>query len=99
MVTKVKINKKAAQRINLIAEYLESEFSFNAAEKFVDNTYETIEKIQKHPTRGRKVASSKTVRFVPIDKHRILFYRVKSATLIVVDLFDTRQNPSKRPFL
>jgi hypothetical protein len=33
-----------------------------------------------------------------IDKHRILFYRHKGSTLSVLDLFDTRQHPNKRPF-
>ncbi len=98
MVKKVTITKTAARKIKEIAEYLETEFSFNSAEKFVDSTYEAIEKVQKHPTRGRKINASETVRFIPIDKHRILFYRHKGTTLSILDLFDTRQHPNKRPF-
>jgi plasmid stabilization system protein ParE len=98
MVKKIKINKTAAKKIQEIAQFLESEYSFHTAEKFVGNTYEAIEKIQKNPTRGRKTKASETVRFIPIDAHRILFYRYKATTLFVLDLFDTRQHPDKRPF-
>ncbi len=98
MVKVLKINKIAAKKIHDIATYLETEFSFAAAENFVDSTYTAIEKAQKQPTRGRKTNASETVRFLPIDKHRVLFYRHKGSVLYILDLFDTRQNPNKRPF-
>jgi plasmid stabilization system protein ParE len=64
MVKKVVITKTAAKKIKEIAEYLETEYTFHSAEIFVDNTYEAIEKVQKHPTRGRKANASETVRFI-----------------------------------
>ena len=97
MAINVKINKKANQRIYAIASYLEDEYSFQAAQNFVQNVYKTIDKVTKHPTRGRKVPKSNTLQFINIDKHRQLFYRVHGTRLSIVDVFDTRQDPDKRP--
>jgi hypothetical protein len=52
---------------------------------------------EKDPTRGRTAPTSKTLQFLNIDKHRQLFYRMRGTTLVIVDIFDTRQHPSKRP--
>ncbi len=93
----IKLNKKALLKISTIAEYLEYEISFQTAVKFVDTVYKTIDKVAEHPTRGRKVPKSNTLQFINIDKHRQLFYRVYGSRLFVVDIFDTRQHPNKRP--
>ena len=97
MVKTVKMNQAATLAISLIAEYLEAEYSYQTAIHFVDNVYKTIDKIKEHPTRGRTSPSSKTLQFLNIDKHRQLFYRVRGSILIVVNVFDTRQHPNKRP--
>ena len=97
MALNVKINQKAKLRIYNIAEYLEEEYSMQAAKNFVQKVYQTIDKVAEHPTRGRKVPVSNTLQFINIDKHRQLFYRVHGTRLSVVDIFDTRQDPSKRP--
>lgn len=99
MVKTVKINKKATRRISTIAEYLEYEYSYQTASNFVDSVYKTIDKVAEYPSRGRKVPNSKTLQFLNIDAHRQLFYRVHGYVLSVVDIFDTRQNPDKRPSL
>jgi plasmid stabilization system protein ParE len=58
MAKTIKINKKATQRISTIAEYLEYEFSYQTASKFVDTVYKSIDKAAEHPSRGRKVPNS-----------------------------------------
>lgn len=40
----------------------------------------------------------KTVRFINLDKHRQMFYRVHGSTAFITDFFDVRQNPDKRPY-
>lgn len=97
MAKTIKINKKAILRISVIAEYFEHEYSYQTAVKFVDLVYKSIDKIAEHPSRGRKVPNSSTLQFINIDKYRQLFYRVHGSRLFVVDIFDTRQHPDKRP--
>ena len=97
MALNVKINQKAKLRVYNIAEYLEEEYSMQVAKNFIQKVYQTIDKVAEHPTRGRKVPSSNTLQFINIDKHRQLFYRVHGTRLSIVDIFDTFQNPIKRP--
>ena len=97
MVKIVKMNKTAKVAINSIAEYLESEYTYRTAANFVGNVYETIDKIKAHPTRGRTVPTLKTLQFLNIDKYRQIFYPTKGTTLVIVNIFDTRQHPDKRP--
>lgn len=97
MVKVVKMNQTAKIAINRVAEYLESEYSYQTAANFVGNVYQTIDKIKAHPTRGRTSPTSTTLQFLNIDKHRQIFYRIKGTTLVIVNIFDTRQNPDKRP--
>jgi plasmid stabilization system protein ParE len=97
MAKTVKINRTATLRVSAIAEYLEAEFSYQTAENFVNQFYKTIDKIVAHPTRGRKVPKSKTLQFLNMDKNRQIFYRVHGSRVSIVDVFDTRQDPNKRP--
>ena len=90
--------KKAILKVEQIATYLEEEYSEQSAEKFIKSVYATIEKIKTHPSRGRKVSSKKTIQFMNIGKFHQLFYRTKGTKLYILDLFDLRQNPDKRPF-
>lgn len=39
MAKTVKINKKATRRISTIAEYLEYEYSYQSASKFINSVY------------------------------------------------------------
>jgi plasmid stabilization system protein ParE len=97
MVKKVKISKKANRRISEMAKYLEDEFSYQAADKLAECFYDTIAKIAEHPSRGRKTPTSETLHFLNMDDYRQIFYRTYGNTLSIVDVFDTRQNPNKRP--
>ena len=49
-------------------------------------------------TVGRKSAKAKTVMVLKLDKHRQMFYRMVGTTLIIVDFWDTRQDPRKSPY-
>jgi plasmid stabilization system protein ParE len=80
-----------------IADYLTYEFSQNTADKFMQLAYSTYDKIAEHPTKGRKKDESSTLQHINMDKHRQIFYRSYSNAITIVDIFDTRQNPNKRP--
>ena len=97
MAKRVKVTKKANKRISDIALYLESEFSYQAADNVVKAFYKTIDKLAEQPKIGREVQSSKSMRFINMDKHRQIFYRTYGNTVSIIDVFDTRQNPKKRP--
>jgi plasmid stabilization system protein ParE len=98
MVTQIKWRKKALRSVKETASYLEVNFSLQTAYNFIESITKTIEKVSKNPKTYRKVPNTKSVHFVNFDKHRQMFYRLEGNTLIISAIFDTRQNPKKRPF-
>ncbi len=95
MVEKIKWNERALNSFHDIAVYLESEYSTKTSEKFVQNVFDKIAALQKYPTIGRKAPKRKSIRFILVEKHYRLYYRVSGSTLIISTIFDTRQNPKK----
>ena len=98
MAKTVKWSKKSLKSLRSIVNYLQDEVSENVANNFIDTVYRQIDSLTKHPDKGRRALKTKTIRFVNIDKHRQLFYRVHGKTLFISIFFDTRQNPNKRSY-
>ena len=94
MAKKIKWNDHALNTFHAVAFYLEDEYSTQTSEKFVQTVFTKIEALQKYPTIGRKAPNRKTIRFVLVEKHYRLYYRVSGTTLVIC-LFDTRQHPNK----
>ncbi len=42
--------------------------------------------------------SKREVRKMNIDKNTVVFYKIEARNIIILTFFDTRQNPTKRPF-
>ena len=38
------------------------------------------------------------VLLLKLDKYKLMFYRLVGSTLTIVDFWDTRQDPRKRPY-
>jgi plasmid stabilization system protein ParE len=98
MVKKISWNKLATLSLSQIAEYLESEASYEIAIRFVNLVYDKIDVLKKYPEMGRRAPKTKTVRFIKIDKNRRMYYRKNGATLHIVWFFDTRQDPNKNRY-
>ena len=98
MVRKVVWNKRAVIKFNEIVAYLESELSQQTAMKFVRKVDDLIEKLNKHPEIGRRTKNKKTVRQYRIDKYNKVYYRKYGKKLLIVYIFDERQNPDSNPY-
>ena len=77
--------------------YLEDNFSLQAAENYAKAVDDRIAFLLKQPTSGRQ-SNVPSVRFANVDKYRHLFYTVENDTLYVLNIFDNRQDPKKRPY-
>ncbi len=98
MVKKIKWNRAADKNFDAIAYYLQTNYSTQSAENFHDLVYNRIDQIAKGLTVGRLSSKSKTVLVLKLDNHKQMYYRLAGTTLIIVDFWDTRQNPEKKPF-
>jgi plasmid stabilization system protein ParE len=73
-------------------------FPHQAADDLLARIDEKIEWIMKHPETGRLSEVSPQIRYVLLDKHRRLYYEIGEELITVLTLFDTRQDPKKRPY-
>ena len=81
-----------------VVDYLHHEWSEKIAIKFVETFYANIQLINKLPEIGVKVEIHYHVRRVLITKHNALYYLVTEKEIVLLDLFDSRQNPEKDKF-
>jgi plasmid stabilization system protein ParE len=88
------------QRANEIIAYYESEGFIQAADNFRLALIKTVNKIAKMPSAGMPSPSIDGVRSRHIDSNRRVFYEFDETndTLRMLDIFDLRQNPSKRKY-
>jgi plasmid stabilization system protein ParE len=98
MVKKIKWNKAADRTFDQTTDYLQDNFSTLSAENFANLVYERIDQIVKGLTVGRVSTKEKSVMILKLDKNRQMYYRLNGTTLTIVDFWDTRQDPNKRPY-
>ncbi len=98
MVNKVKWNKAADKTFDLITDYLQEHHSNQSAINFANLVYFKIDQIEKGLTVGRNSPKAKSVMILKLDRHKQMFYRLVGTTLTIVDFWDTRQDPKKKPY-
>jgi len=73
-----------------------NKWSERVAIKFLVRTIHVAELLAEFPEMGSVEKKEKNIRGFLISRQTKLFYRVKGSKLIVLTLFDTRQNPAKK---
>lgn len=97
MAKKIVWSKKAKAIFDDIYDYLDYEFSDETANRFAEKVDQRLDLISRYPESGRLSLKRKNVRFSKIDRYRLLYYKIKDK-IIVLYIFDTRQNPRKNPY-
>jgi len=97
MAKKVIWGKKARAIFEEQLLYLEINFGENVAAKFAKDVKKALTIIGKYPESGREVLKRRGVRYRKIEKHLNIYYKIKD-NIVVVFLFDTRQDPNKNPY-
>ncbi len=98
MVRKIIWTNNAQEDFKQVIEYLYEEWSERIALNFIATFYSKIELIDKLPQIGMKVENHENVNRILITKHNILYYLITEKEIVLLDLFDTRQNPKKNKF-
>ena len=94
----LKWNKRAISDFKNIQLRLTKEFGAQIERKFTKNTFELIESIVLFPEIGKKENPRKRIRSLAIHKRTLLFYRIDETNLVILALFDTRQNTSQKKY-
>ena len=99
MALKIVWSRKADRKFDKIIQYLENEWGKNVAKTFIKRTYEFLDLLAEFPEIGSIEHSEKQIRGFVLIKQTTLFYKIKGATIVVLNFYDNRRNPKKKRYI
>jgi len=96
MALEIVWSKKADRTFDSILEYLSSDWGDSSTKSFVKKVYAFLDVLVEFPGIGTIENKEKEIRGFPITKHLVLFYQIRGNRIILLDFFDTRQNPAEK---
>jgi hypothetical protein len=98
MEVKIVFSKLFLRRQKSLNKYLQQEWPQSVLIEFEKRLLTKLILIQKNPFIG-SASSEQKIRKLVITKHNRLYYKILNKNQIVLlDLFDTRQNPEKNKY-
>ena len=93
MALKIQWSRKADQSFDEIINYLKNEWGENTARKFVKQTFQFLSILSEFPKIGPLQVNKKDIRGFTLNKRVLVFYTIKKETIVLLDFFQTAQNP------
>lgn len=81
--------KRFLNKLIKLLNYLEKEWNYNVAKKFMKNLLHHFDLLRQNPHLG-KPTSKNNARSILITKHNCVIYKVSNNKIIILDLIDTR---------
>jgi plasmid stabilization system protein ParE len=95
---KISWQPKPIRQIRALERYWrEEQGTTQTFDYFLMKLYQKLERIAEYPEIGH-LTRYDNVRYVRIDRHRSIFYRIRKDRLQILLLWDGRQEPSKNPY-
>jgi plasmid stabilization system protein ParE len=98
MVNRVEFTRDYLTELSGIINYLRNNASDQSAAKLFNLIDKQVTQLESNLMEGRPVTTRKTIRFVLVGKYYRIYYRKHGLTLFITHIFDTRQDPDKRPY-
>lgn len=96
MALKIFWTNKASNNFENILEYLEVEWGNQVTKRFVKDVYDFLEVLVEFPEIGSIENKEKGIRGFTLIRQINIFYRITIDKIIILGLFNNRQNPSKK---
>jgi plasmid stabilization system protein ParE len=96
MALEIKWSNRADNSFDQIINYLHAEWGDQVVQAFVRKTYDFLDILAEFPEIGSLQVQDKGIRGFTLIKQVIVFYKVKENSIVILDFFDTRQNPEKK---
>lgn len=91
----IEITDNAKKNIADVTNYLISNWSIQVAKKFSQKLNKTVKLIQNQPEIFPVTVKKRGLRKCVVTKQSTLYYFFDINQVVVISLFDTRQNPNK----
>jgi plasmid stabilization system protein ParE len=95
MVWKVKFSTRAEKNLIEILKYLKENWSLKTSKDFIAILNKKISNIKTFPYSYKSIEDRKNIRKCTVIKQVSLYYEVRKADIIIITLFDNRQDPDK----
>lgn len=94
---KLLLTLRAQREFHSIKRYVESEWGEIASRTFERKANELFDIMEQYPRIGKSVDEGLSIRGVQLTHHIRVYYRIHDQEIIVLTLFDVRQDPTKSP--
>lgn len=98
MIKEITWSPAAEKDFVTILEYLEVRWNNRIVKRFINKVDDSIDLIVEYPKIFPLINEELQIRKSVITRQNTLFYREKNASIEIVRLFDTRQDPNKLKF-
>ncbi len=95
MALQVVWTNNAIEDYRRLVDYLLTEWTLKVASDFITILEERIDTLRSFPNVGIASIKHPGIRSIVITKHNKLYYRKNANKIEILNIFDTRQNPSK----
>ena len=94
---KISFTKRAENNFREIKQYIFSEWGELVANAFEQKFIDLLDLLERFPEMGFAEVPEKQIRGFLLSKQTRVYYRIKGDKIIILRLFDVRQNPTKKP--
>ncbi len=94
---KILFTQRAANAYASIKKYIEEEWGEKTAAGFEQKTIDFLDLLIEYPEIGIIEVPDIQIRAFQLTRHTRVFYRIKREQIIILTLFDSRQDPQKKP--
>ncbi|HTH32595.1 MAG TPA: type II toxin-antitoxin system RelE/ParE family toxin [Lacibacter sp.] len=98
MAFEIILKKRFTNKVDKTLSYLETEWSHITAVAFLQKLDRRIEQLKSQPHIGAPSLKIKNVRGILITRHNRMYYKIHENKVIILNMYDTRMNPSKNPY-
>jgi plasmid stabilization system protein ParE len=94
---KVFLTKQARKKYNSIKDYITLTWGEKVATAFEQKTFDFLDLLESFPGIGTEEIKNKKIRSFQLTNQTRVFYRIKVDRILILTLFDVRQDPKKKP--
>jgi plasmid stabilization system protein ParE len=91
-------SEAALSDLQNIIDYLSENWTLKEIQNFAKRLDKRVDLIALNPKLFAKTSKRKNVRRSVLTKHTVIYYESNEATVTILSLFDSRQNPKKLKF-
>jgi plasmid stabilization system protein ParE len=88
-------NKRAETDLSIIVEYLQEEWNDKVTKDYLKRVSYLTTLLSQHPEIGTSQRANSKIRAFFITKHSKIIYRITTDSIIILNIFDNRQDLSK----